>query len=252
MDLANITLKRIITAVGDLFLPRVCVVCGRPLLLAEKHICLRCLSDLPFTYFWQCKRNPMAEKFNAKLQKSISERDIFEDYASAAALFIYDSENSYGRITRELKYRGNLPMGILFSRLLGEKLAASEQFRGVDLVVPVPLHPRRRFQRGYNQAEIIATEVAGALGTQMDCTILSRCRYNASQTRQTMSSKLANVSGSFKAALPQNIVAGKFKHILLVDDVFTTGSTLSECHKALRTVLGSEVRISIATLGYVD
>ena len=249
---ANITLKRIITAVGDLFLPRECVVCGQPLLLTEEHICLRCLCDLPLTYFWQCRHNPMADKFNARLQAAISGRDLYEEYADAAALFIYDSENDYGRITRELKYHGNIAMGRMFSRLLGRKLASSSQFSDVDLVVPVPLHPLRRFSRGYNQAEVIAAQVAAALGTQMDCRILRRCRYNASQTRQAMSSKLSNVSGAFKAALPRKTQKNETHHILLVDDVFTTGSTLSECHKALRAIYGPEVKISAATLGFVD
>jgi len=117
----------------------------------------------------------------------------------------------------------------------------------VDCVVPVPLHWKRKWKRGYNQAEIIAGEVALALHAEADKGILRRKRNTMTQTRLDVKGKEENVKDAFEA-----VAEGKdFRHILLVDDIFTTGSTLFACFAALRFVFPPGVRISVATLGFV-
>ena len=275
------------SAVGDLFLPRTCVVCGRPLLRHERYICLPCDADLPLTAFQTVSHNVMADRFNALIERRLagaatetvmpgtatagvtpgSTGHPHEPYARAAALFYYNSQASYRKIPQALKYHGAIGAGRHFARRLGRLLAASALYQDVTMVVPVPLHWTRRRQRGYNQAEIIAREVAAALGVPMDARLLRRRRRTRTQTRLSVEQKAANVGGAF--AVRSRRLARWFPpcapvsapsvglvtpmHILLIDDVFTTGATLEACHAALRTAgLGPDCcRISIATLGYV-
>ena len=245
--LTGLDLKTSLSAIVDLVLPRVCVVCGRTLLQQERHICLNCLADLPETHFAMSGRNPMADKFNARIAG-----DSYEPYAYAAALFYYAADSDYSRITQALKYHRDFGAGKFFARLLGRSLVSSELFAGVDLVVPVPLHWTRLWSRGYNQAEIIARELAATLSAPCRTDLLRRCRRTATQTRLDGEEKSANVAGAFKATKKAaSLSSGNgISHILLVDDVFTSGATLGECRKALRAIFGPSTRISIATLGY--
>ena len=245
--LTGLDLKTSLSALLDLVLPRVCVVCGRTLLPQERHICLNCLADLPETHFATVGRNPMADKFNARIAG-----DNYEPYAYAAALFYYRADSGYAMITQALKYHRDFGSGRFFARMLGSRLAASELFKGVDLVVPVPLHWTRRWKRGYNQAEIIATELSKALSAPCRTDIMRRGRRTGTQTKLSGEEKAANVAGAFMATEKARVLAsmGNIRHILLTDDVFTSGATLGECHKALRKVFGPAVRISAATLAY--
>lgn len=237
-------------ALADIILPRMCIACGERLLLNEKHICLHCLADLPLTHFWERAHNPMADKFNAVIQADLKE---YERYAFAAALFFFSSDAPYRHILYNIKYEGRVDIGRHFGKMLGDLLASSETFRDVDCVMPVPLHWVRRWRRGYNQAEVIAREVAAQLGAPLDCRTLVRRRRTRTQTKLNVKDKTANVSGAFKVRKSTQGSEGQpqLKHILLIDDLFTTGSTLHACHAALRTVFPPEVRISVATLGFV-
>lgn len=239
------TLRDFATAASDLVLPRHCVVCGKRLTLAERHLCLACRSDLPYTYFWDQAHNPMADKYNARIREQVP-HGVEEAYGSAAALLYYNSESGYKNIPQALKYRSALSLGREFADRLGERLASSGAFADVDCVIPVPLHWRRRWGRGYNQAAVIAERVAAALGAQCCRTGLRRLRYTLSQTSVGMEKKASNVSDAFRVL--RRVEA---RHILLVDDTFTTGSTLAACHKALREAYPPSVRISVATLSYV-
>ena len=155
-------------AVADLLLPRLCVVCGCELGRKERHICLDCLVGMPLTYHWLKPENPMADKFNSLIAKDY---DGLEYYALATALFDFEKGSGYRHITHNLKYRHNIPAGRFFARMLAKHLVetfsnARVQFPDippVDAVVPVPLHWTRQFSRGYNQAEIIASEIASEL-----------------------------------------------------------------------------------------
>lgn len=244
LELLN--LKTSLSAIADLVLPRVCVVCGRALLLQERHICTTCMADLPETHFAACSHNPMADRFN-----SMIDNERFEPYAYAAALFHYVDDSDYRNITRSLKYGGDVHAGRYFSRMLAARLGASIFYSDVDLVLPVPLHPTRRRARGYNQSEVIAKELADRLGADLETKLLVRTRKTRSQTQLSGEDKKTNVAGAF-ALRPERIrsLGMQPKHILIVDDVFTTGATLAACHAALRQGFGSEVRISAASLAF--
>ena len=241
----TVDLRLALRAVVDLALPRVCVVCGRPLLLYEEHLCTCCRADLPLTWFWDLRHNPMSESFNERIQELI---DRYEPFSCAAALFYYSG--SYRNITRALKYHRNFAIGKNFACLLGRRLASLQ----IDLVVPVPLHWLRKLRRGYNQADFIARCVAAELAVPACCRLLVRRRFTRSQTRLDPEQRRSNVASAFAVrlrALARLRKRFSLRHILLVDDVYTTGATLLACHRALRAALGPEVHISVATLAYV-
>lgn len=223
-------------------IPRVCAVCGEPLMMHERYICIECLADMPLTHFWESERNEMADKFNGLLTAAAE-----EPYCCAAALFDYNEASPYRHITPHLKYGGGVDSGRFFGSMLGERLSGCAFAQDVDCIVPVPLHWRRRMTRGYNQAEIIASSLVRYLPGTLHPEMLRRVRYSKSQTMIGVSGKCANVVGAFKAVPSVRYP----RHILLVDDVFTTGATLAACHAALRKVYDSSTKISAVTLAYV-
>ncbi len=245
----NVTFCDVLTALGDLVMPRECIVCGRPLALRERHLCIGCLADLPRTYFSNMPHNQLADRFNSLIQRDLDATGGFEEYACATSLFFYRSQTGYRLITQRLKYHSDYAAGRYFASMLGREMAASPIYSDVDAVIPVPLHWTRRWSRGHNQAEIIAEVLARDLGAEMRTDILCRARRTRTQTRLSVEGKAHNVEGAFRIrrlkAVPE------YSHILLVDDVFTTGATLHSCHRALRGVFPPPVRISVAALACV-
>lgn len=252
---------RVIRSILDLAFPRFCQICCRRLLSDERHICIYCLYDLPYTYFSKRTHNPMSDKFNYNIQRRIDAGDKFGPYkySFACALFFYSSSSGYKEITKSLKYSNNLNSGRFFSIMLGCALASSVLFSDIDLVMPVPLHFSRKWHRGYNQAQIVAKEVAEILSARLITSVLVRSSRTKSQTKLRVSDKYDNVKNAFRVNKKSlmECVSGCDRgiHILLIDDVFTTGATLEACHYALSESLISlsvdNYRISVATLGFV-
>lgn len=236
-----------IRALADLIMPRTCLACGRPLGVQEKHLCIWCEEDLPFTYYWEQAHNPMADEFNALLERRRGKEESLP-YIYAAALLFYHHENPYKSIPQALKYKGNRTAGKFYAALLGRYMASSEQYKDVDWVIPVPLHRIRKWRRGYNQAEVIAKELADALEARLGADVLRRVRRTHSQTSLDAQARIRNVANVFRIRhLPSAP-----RHLLIVDDTFTTGATLAACFSVLRTALGPDVRISVATLSVVQ
>ena len=245
----NVTFYDVLTALGDLIMPRECVVCGRPLALRERHLCIGCLADLPRTYFSNMPRNQLADRFNALIQRDLDATCIFEGYTCATSLFFYRSQTGYRLITQRLKYHSDYAAGRYFASMLGREMAASPIYSDVDAVIPVPLHWTRRWSRGHNQAEIIAEVLARNLGAEMRTDIIYRARRTRTQTRLSVEGKAYNVEGAFRIRRMRAVP--EYSHILLVDDVFTTGATLHSCHRTLRGLFPPPVRISVASLACV-
>ena len=274
-------IARGLRAAADIILPRTCAVCGRRLNLDERHLCLPCMAEFPLTHFWERDHNVMADRFNKLIESgtdSCPTEGRLERYAYAASLFFYDGQGDYRRIPHRLKYQGDIRIGRFFGKMLGRKLRSAGHFGDVDLVIPVPLHWARKWKRGYNQAEVIAQAVADELETFVRTDILRRHRRTKTQTKVDPKAKAANVSGAFVARRPQDGMpklskspvstrkcpigpdmmeklqtddCSGYRHILLVDDVFTSGSTLHNCFVALRETFPPSTRISVTTLAFV-
>ena len=162
----------------------------------------------------------------------------------ACALFFFQDEGDYRNILYSLKYGGNTAAGEHFGKMLGRKIASAEHFADVDTVIPVPLHPFKLLKRGYNQSTYLAEGMAKAMGTTIDTRAARRIRNNPSQARRGARDRWENVDELFRIVRPERL---RGKHILVVDDVLTSGATLTTLLKEIiRTV--PDCRISVATL----
>lgn len=221
----------------EILVPRNCPVCSRRLRRWERHLCLTCRRDLPLTYFWDWRNNPAEQRMWGRI------------YAEAVyALFYFDRENGYPRLLYRIKYRGGRSLAVHLGFLLGERLRNSRSPADWNLIVPVPLHPRKKRERGYNQAERIARGISEATGIPVETRLLKRIRYTRTQTRIETGHKWENIRDAFRA--DPDIPLPEQPHILLTDDVLTSGSTLEACAEALRTIPG--LRISLAAAAFVE
>jgi ComF family protein len=214
-----------------LFLPRLCPSCGRPLVRGETVICFGCRCGIPRTRFGSCRDNPVARLFWGRVP-----------VANAFSLFRYYRGSKYQGLIHDLKYRGNGEAGVELGRLLGMELRKSG-FARCDLIIPVPLHRIKQLKRGYNQCDPICRGLSRSLGIPWQKNVLAKIRRSTSQTDKSRIGRWRNVEGIFRVTSPSII---QDKHVLLVDDVVTTGSTLESCANAILEVPGT--RVSIATL----
>lgn len=220
--------------VASLFLPRTCLACGRVLLENEGCVCLACRYNMPLTNFAKRKDNPIKLLFENVLPVE-----------SAAAMFWFVGGTEWQRIIHNFKYHGRWFFAQKMGEWLGEELLDSGNFDDIDLIVPIPLHYRRRLRRGYNQSEQLALGVGRKMGVECDFRSVRRRHYNDSQTSKSRSERWDNVEEIFDVRRAERL---RGKHILLLDDVLTTGATMASCASAIVKACEGDVRISIASL----
>ncbi len=165
--------------------------------------------------------------------------------ANTAALYNFQKKSKVQHLIHQLKYKGRMDVGIHLGKLLGTDLAKSDAFGDVVKVIPVPLHPDKQRKRGYNQSEQFAIGLAKAMNIEMDATSFIRTVATETQTRKSRFARWENVKEIFKVTAPTEVAN---KHILLVDDVITTGATLESAAHILLAVEG--VKLSVACIGY--
>ena len=229
-------LKQIFSGFIHLFYPRVCAVCSTDLFQGEHVICLSCIYKIPQTRFWNDAENPVAQTFWGRV-----------NIENACAYFFFTKGSKYRPLLHKLKYQGQREIGFELGLQLGQALVQSSLYTGIDYVVPVPLHPKKLRIRGYNQAEVIAEGVAKAMGVALSTKHLIKTEFTETQTRKTREERVKNVGESFRVVNQVEIVG---KHLLLIDDVITTGATLEACAIKLLEVEGCKV--SVAALAYAS
>ncbi|MDK2977460.1 MAG: hypothetical protein PWP52_174 [Bacteroidales bacterium] len=215
----------------NLIYPNLCVVCNNHLVSQEKFICTSCLYNLPKTNFHHDIENPVSQLFWGRTKI---------EYATA--FYFYHKGSKYQKMMHKFKYHGCKEIGFILGRYFGSQLKDSV-FNQVDLIVPVPLHKSKLKKRGYNQSEFIARGLSESLEKEVDTQTLIRTVATTTQTRKSRFDRWENVEKIFDIKEPERF---RNKHILLVDDVVTTGSTLEAC---ANTVLEApDTKVSIATL----
>lgn len=219
--------------IHSLFFPPVCGVCGRVMGEGSDMVCVRCRWEIPLTGFWNDRENPVA----AKLHSSVP-------IENACSFFYFIHDNGYRNLIHTIKYRGGWKAARKLGMWFGDELRASPLYADIDVVIPVPLHLRRLLSRGYNQSEYLAEGIAKAIGRPMSCGNVRRTKHNRSQTKRSKEERWDNVHGIFAVRNPSRLAG---KHILLVDDVLTTGATLISCAETILRAV-PDCRLSIATI----
>jgi len=225
-------LKEIKEALLHLAFPHVCEGCGTDNLQAEHLLCLRCLSSLPSTNFHMHANNPIEKIFWGRIPVT-----------SATSQYYFTKESMMQHLMHQFKYKGNKEVGTYLGKLMGWALVESNRFSFIDALVPLPLHKSREHKRGYNQATILCEGISSVLNTPVLKNVVIRREQTETQTKKGRIQRWQNMAGKFELANPQAI---KDKHVLLVDDVVTTGATLEACGQEI--LKAENVQLNIATL----
>ena len=219
----------------DFFFPRKCPICGERLELDEHPLCLRCNMDVPRTMFWEHPYdNPLARMYWGKIPVE-----------KAVAYFYFTSKAGTALMVYGAKYHGRADIVIELGEMLTDEMKGF--FDDIDCIIPVPISIKRMMQRGYNQSDMIAQGISNVTGIPIERHAVIRTSFDKSQTHLTRDERIQNVDDAF---VLKDADAIRGKHILLVDDVITTGATTISC--ANQILKAENVKISILSLGFAS
>ncbi len=221
---------------ATLFFPKNCAVCGKALHRQEEVLCTSCYYKLPVTRFEQHAENPVKEIFYGRLP------------IEAATSFLFFSKGgATQQLIHKLKYKGRREVGTYLGELFGNSLNQSPLFQNIDVIIPVPLHAKKEHKRGYNQSLLLAEGMASRMKAGVMPHVLFRTTFSSTQTRKSRYERWKNVKDIFEINKGHHLEG---KHVLLVDDVITTGATLEACGKTLLAIPG--LKLSLASLAYAE
>ncbi len=227
-----IALKNIFSDFKHLFYPHICSGCGSDILADDNMLCAKCFVNLPSTLYAQYPNNPIEKIFTGRMK-----------IEAAFAEFYFAKESLIQHLVHQLKYKGNKEIGVYLGEMMGRSLQKSNRFNNIDALIPLPLYPDKERKRGYNQAAVICEGMSQAINIPVYKDVLIRRRFTETQTKKHRTERWDNVEGSFAIKNEEKI---KGKHLLLVDDVITTGATLEA--SGSRLLIIEDVKLSIATL----
>jgi ComF family protein len=223
--------KEIKESLLHLLFPHVCSGCGSDLLSEESMLCMRCVDAMPETNFELHANNPVEKKFWGRLP-----------LVSATAQFYFTKESLMQHLMHQFKYKGNKELGLQFGRIMGDQLQRSNRFYP-DVLIPLPLFPAKEKRRGYNQATVLCNGISESMKIPVLDKAIIRPHHTETQTKKGRVERWKNMEGKFVLT---NAEAIRNKHVLLIDDVVTTGATLEVCGNEL--LKAENTRLSIATL----
>lgn len=226
-------MTNILKDIADLLLPRFCAICGERLTPQEKCICVTCLRNLPFTYTYLHPQNNIEKQFWYHIP-----------IERAASYLFYEGEGLMNAI-QQFKYRSRPDIGLFFATLMAREYAEHDFFKGMDVIVPVPLHWEKQIKRGYNQCHYIAQAIHDVTGLPIEKHAVVRTKNNKPQALMHHSKRSDNVKAIFKLKHPERLQG---KHVLLIDDIITTGATIMSC--AQEIAKSDDVKISIVSLAF--
>lgn len=218
---------RMLQSMIDLIFPRTCPGCGHALKAGEQAVCISCLLEMPATHFHESpKDNPLYFRLAGRVPLE-----------AAAAMYYFDKHGRLKKVVSGLKYRKNPKIGIEMGKMIGETIRGQDWVARLEGVVPVPLHPKRKAERGYNQSAALGEGMAMVLGIPLLENSLIRVQNTKTQTRKGKAERWDNVESAFERVgeLPG--------HVLLMDDIITTGATTEACIRALQTQPGLKVSL---------
>lgn len=228
-------MKYVLRSILDLISPRACHICGQRLAITEEEICGVCNWHLPRTHFSeQAEDNPLARLFWGKIP-----------IEKATALFFYQPQNKPSALIYDLKYHNQGDLGVWLGRFLAKECQEDGFFNDIDVIIPVPISLGRRWKRGYNQSEKIAQGISEVTSIPVNTKALKRIRFDKSQTKLTAIERATNVESAFQLKDSKGLSG---KHILLVDDIITTGATITACAKKIMEA--GDIRFSVISIGY--
>ena len=218
----------------SLVYPSICMACGESLYKGEDILCTHCRYHLPKTNFHQDKDNPVIRHFWGKV-----------NVHSAASYYFFNKGEKVQSLMHHFKYKGRKEIGLFLGEVYGTELNEAPLFNAIDVIIPVPLHRNKKLKRGYNQSELFAEGLAKSMNKQFDHKTLYRAKASETQTKKSRFQRWENVNEIFKL---NDVEKLQGKHILLVDDVITTGSTLEACAEVLLQI--PDIKISVVTIAY--
>lgn len=227
-------LKNIVSSALHLFYPHVCTGCGSDLLEEDNLLCLKCIHNLPHTNFAALANNQIEKDFWGRITLT-----------AAYSQFYFSKEFLIQHLIHQLKYKGDTKIGFYLGEIMGKTLLNSNRFSSIDALIPLPLYADKEHKRGYNQATIICNGISSVMNIPVLNGAVIRQHATETQTRKHRTERWENVKHSFKV-VKENELTGK--HLLLVDDVVTTGATLEACGNVILQT--ENVKLSIATLAY--
>jgi len=220
----------------NLFFPKVCLSCNGYLGDNESYVCTSCRHQLPLTNFHLDNNDAVKNVLFGRVKLE-----------NATALLHFSKKGIVQQLMHNLKYRGHQDVGLFLGKWLGEELKTIEAYKTMDVVIPVPLHRSKLRKRGYNQVTKFGQEIANALDIEFNTVVLQKSMATKTQVFKDRLLRTSGNAATFSIVENQTL---KGKHILLVDDIVTTGATIESCANALLTIEG--VKISVATMAITD
>lgn len=227
-------LKDVVASLVHLVFPHICAGCGSDVLDREHPLCLSCLAQLPATNFHLYPNNPVDKIFWGRL-----------DIQHATALYYFTNASLIHRLLHQFKYKDQPQLAIYLGKQMGHAFLQSPFYQDIDALIPLPLFASRQRKRGYNQSAMLCRGISEVLRKPVMEQVVVRTTHTESQTRKGRVERWQNMEGRFELAATKDI---QNRHLLLVDDVITTGATLESCGRCLLEAPG--VKVSVATLCY--
>lgn len=229
-------LKNYLKNIAAIFYPDTCITCGRNLVDHEDILCTFCLADLPNTDFCETPLNSFEKKLAGRVPLQ-----------AATSLLYFRKKGKVQQLIHALKYQNRQDVGSFFGKIMGENMKDSKRFQNLEAIVMVPLHPKKQRKRGYNQLSFYAKELSKKLNIPVYDDVLIKVAGSTSQTTKDRFRRFEKMNERFHL---ENVNTLRGKHVLLIDDVFTTGATIEACSNELLKTPG--IKLSIATMVYTE